>query len=215
MLVHTALWYVLLLAFGYAMSWLMAVIAMTGIGRSVCGTGMYSPLETIRVGSGAPCVKAPTGQLIDGRRRHQLRRRGLVAPHQQHHAVDGVAADRFLDVHAREVAKEHGGRAQVGLAQRHHRELEREAAGLVDAVADRGDLGVRRGQLGLHGLAALHPEGLGGRVLNLPEWGRHITESLRSRMARGWPSWPRLTRPHSPLCNRGSHFCFCSSVPHV
>jgi transcriptional regulator with XRE-family HTH domain len=31
---------------------------------------------------------------------------------------------------------------------------------------------------------ALHPEGLGGRVLNLPEWGRHITESLRSRLAR-------------------------------
>lgn len=31
---------------------------------------------------------------------------------------------------------------------------------------------------------ALHPEGLGARVLNLPQWGRHITESLRSRLAR-------------------------------
>jgi transcriptional regulator with XRE-family HTH domain len=31
---------------------------------------------------------------------------------------------------------------------------------------------------------ALHPEGLGGRVVNLPEWGRHITESLRSQLAR-------------------------------
>lgn len=31
---------------------------------------------------------------------------------------------------------------------------------------------------------ALHPEGLGARVRNLPEWGRHITESLRSQLAR-------------------------------
>ncbi|WP_153415454.1 MmyB family transcriptional regulator [Nocardia macrotermitis] len=28
---------------------------------------------------------------------------------------------------------------------------------------------------------ALHPEGLAPRVLNLPEWGRHVTESLRNR----------------------------------
>jgi transcriptional regulator with XRE-family HTH domain len=31
---------------------------------------------------------------------------------------------------------------------------------------------------------ALHPEGLGGRVLNMPEWGRHITEGLRRHLAR-------------------------------
>ncbi|WP_040775362.1 helix-turn-helix domain-containing protein [Nocardia pneumoniae] len=31
---------------------------------------------------------------------------------------------------------------------------------------------------------ALHPEGLAARVLNLPEWGRHVTEALRGRMAR-------------------------------
>lgn len=30
---------------------------------------------------------------------------------------------------------------------------------------------------------ALHPEGLARRVLNLPEWGRHITDSLRNRAA--------------------------------
>ncbi|HEY8546700.1 MAG TPA: helix-turn-helix transcriptional regulator [Acidimicrobiales bacterium] len=31
---------------------------------------------------------------------------------------------------------------------------------------------------------ALHPEGLAPRVRNLPEWGRHITENLRARLAR-------------------------------
>jgi transcriptional regulator with XRE-family HTH domain len=31
---------------------------------------------------------------------------------------------------------------------------------------------------------ALHPDGLAHRVANLPEWGRHIVESLRSQAAR-------------------------------
>ncbi|WP_040840602.1 helix-turn-helix domain-containing protein [Nocardia brevicatena] len=31
---------------------------------------------------------------------------------------------------------------------------------------------------------ALHPEGLAPRVVNLPEWGRHITEGLRVRAVR-------------------------------
>lgn len=31
---------------------------------------------------------------------------------------------------------------------------------------------------------ALHPDGLAPRVVNLPEWGRHITEGLRLRAAR-------------------------------
>jgi transcriptional regulator with XRE-family HTH domain len=31
---------------------------------------------------------------------------------------------------------------------------------------------------------ALHPEGMGGRVQNLPEWGRHVIESLRSLSLR-------------------------------
>lgn len=29
---------------------------------------------------------------------------------------------------------------------------------------------------------ALHPEGLAKRVLNLPEWGRHVTEAMRNRL---------------------------------
>lgn len=31
---------------------------------------------------------------------------------------------------------------------------------------------------------ALHPKGLAPRVLNMPEWGRHIVDSLRNRAAR-------------------------------
>jgi len=31
---------------------------------------------------------------------------------------------------------------------------------------------------------ALHPDGLARRVMNMPEWGRHIIESLRSRALR-------------------------------
>jgi transcriptional regulator with XRE-family HTH domain len=31
---------------------------------------------------------------------------------------------------------------------------------------------------------ALHPKGMAPRVLNLPEWGRHIVESLRGRLVR-------------------------------
>src|SRR5919106_6560819 len=31
---------------------------------------------------------------------------------------------------------------------------------------------------------ALHPNGLAPRVRNLPEWGRHVTENLRARLAR-------------------------------
>ena len=31
---------------------------------------------------------------------------------------------------------------------------------------------------------ALHPDGLARRVINLPEWGRHITENLRAQLLR-------------------------------
>ena len=83
---------------------------------------------------------------------HQQRRRGLVAAGHQHHAVDRVAADRLLDVHGREIAEQHRGRAEIALAVREHRELEREAAGLVDAALDPlrqlAEVGVARGELG-------------------------------------------------------------------
>lgn len=37
-----------------------------------------------------------------------------------------------------------------------------------------------RPPVNLHRLA-LHPDGLARRVVNLPEWGRHVTEALRTR----------------------------------
>ena len=85
------------------------------------------------------------------RRAHHQRRRGLVAAHQQHDAVDRVAADRFLDVHAARLRYSIAVGPQQRLAERHHRELEREAAGFVDADLDllgqRAEVRVARRQL--------------------------------------------------------------------
>ena len=76
----------------------------------------------------------------------------LSQPHQQHDPVQRVAADRFLDLHAGEVAEQHGVGPQRVLAQRHGRELERHAAGFPDAalhvlgqLAQRGVAGVELG----------------------------------------------------------------------
>ncbi len=73
---------------------------------------------------------------VAARSAHEQRGRGLVAAGQQDHAVDRIAADRLLDVHRDQVAEQHRGRAQVALAGREDRELEREAARLVDAALD-------------------------------------------------------------------------------
>jgi hypothetical protein len=71
---------------------------------------------------------------VAARRAHDQRRRRLVAAREQDHAVHRLAADRLLDVHRGEVAVEHRRRAEQDLRQAHHRELEREAAHLVDAA---------------------------------------------------------------------------------
>ena len=65
---------------------------------------------------------------------HQEGRGGLVAAGHQDHAVDGIAADRFLDVHRGEIAEQHGGRAEVALAGGEDGEFKRKAAGFVDAA---------------------------------------------------------------------------------
>ncbi len=89
---------------------------------------------------------------IAARRAHHQRRRGLVAAAQQHDAVDRIAADGFLHVHAGQVAEQHGGGPDVGFAQRHHRELQRKSAGFVDAalhtLGDLAEVGVAGRQLG-------------------------------------------------------------------
>ena len=90
------------------------------------------------------------GRQVDARCAHQQRGRGLVAAHQQHHAVDRIATDAFLHVHAGEVAIEHGRGAQQCLAQRHHRKFKREAASLIDAnlhlLGQRAEVRVARRQ---------------------------------------------------------------------
>jgi hypothetical protein len=81
------------------------------------------------------------GRHVATRRAHQQRGRGLVAAGQQHDGVDRVAAHGFFHVHGREVARQHGGGPQVGLAVREHRELDRETAGFIHAALDvLGDL---------------------------------------------------------------------------
>ena len=68
---------------------------------------------------------------------HERGGRGLVAVGEQDDAGQRIAADHLLGVHRRQVAAEHGSRAEVDLAQRDGGEFEREAAGLGDAAFDR------------------------------------------------------------------------------
>ena len=68
---------------------------------------------------------------------HQRGGRSLVAVGQQHDAIQRVAADHLLSVHGRQVAVEHGGGAEVDLAEGDGGEFQREAAGLQDAAFDR------------------------------------------------------------------------------
>ena len=51
-------------------------------------------------------------------------------------AVDRVAAYRFFNIHAGKVAEQHRGRAQLRLAERHHRKFEWKAAGFQHAALD-------------------------------------------------------------------------------
>ena len=76
------------------------------------------------------------GGEVDAGRAHDERGGGFVAAHEQHHAVDGVAANAFFHVHAGQVAVEHGGGAQQGFAQRHDWKLKRKTAGFVNPNLD-------------------------------------------------------------------------------
>ena len=96
----------------------------------------------------------PTGD-DDGRHvatggAHQQCRGGFIAAGQQHYAINRVPTDRFFDIHARQVAGEHGGRAQVGFAVGKHRELHREAARFdhptFDVLGDLPEMRVARRQ---------------------------------------------------------------------
>ena len=78
---------------------------------------------------------------VDRRGGHQQRRDRLVAAAEQHDAVDRVGAQHLLGRHRGHVAPQHRGRPDLRLAERHHRQVQRDAAGLVDALLDAlGDL---------------------------------------------------------------------------
>ena len=75
------------------------------------------------------------GRDIDGRRRHDLGRRGLVAAGGEHDAVDRIAVEHLDQRQVGEVAVERRGRALAGFLDRMDRKLEGDAAGLADAFA--------------------------------------------------------------------------------
>ena len=73
------------------------------------------------------------GYIAAGRPHHQARRR-LVTPAHQHNAVDGVGADRFLHIHADQIAKHRRRRPHIRLAHRRNGELQRKPARFPDSV---------------------------------------------------------------------------------
>ena len=75
------------------------------------------------------------GRHVDGRRRHQAGRRGLVAAGGQDHAVQGIAEQDFDQAEISEIAIERRGRALAGLLDRMHRKFHRDAAGGADSLA--------------------------------------------------------------------------------
>ena len=72
------------------------------------------------------------GRDVDGSRRHQLCRRGLVAAGGKHDAVDEVTVKSLHQPEVAEVAVQCGGRTLAGFLNRVHRKFERNAAGLAN-----------------------------------------------------------------------------------
>src|SRR5207244_3317662 len=72
---------------------------------------------------------------VDGARRHDLARRGLVAAGSKHHAVDGIAIEQLDQPKIKQVAIERGGGPAAILEDRVHREFYRYPARVADAVA--------------------------------------------------------------------------------
>ena len=111
------------------------------------GPGAQVVGEAVRVGAGSDVLVAPfavqhrsaghdQGRQIHTAGTHDRGRGGLVAACQQDHAVQRVGPEGFLDIHAGQIAEQHGGGPHQGLAQGHDRKLERKAAGLVDTLLD-------------------------------------------------------------------------------
>ena len=98
--------------------------------------GALSPLLAI----GMPAVEHRTDRQrnrrkIDGGRRHQRGRRGLVAADREHHAIERIAIKHFDQPKVCQVAIEPGGRALAGFLDRVDREFDRDPAGIADTFA--------------------------------------------------------------------------------
>ena len=87
-----------------------------------------------RAASGRPARRSPAGSRWS--RPSTSAGHGLVAAAEQDGAVDRVRAQRFLGLHRQQVAIEHRARLHERLAERQHRDLHREPAGLPDAALD-------------------------------------------------------------------------------
>src|SRR3546814_2073539 len=68
-----------------------------------------------------------------------LGRNGLVAAAEQDHGIHRLRRDHLLNVHRHEIAIEHAGRIEEGLAERDRRKLDRQPAGRDDAALRRLD----------------------------------------------------------------------------
>jgi L-rhamnose mutarotase len=67
----------------------------------------------------------------------------LVTAAQKHDSIDRIAANGLFDIHADQVAKEHGGGTHVGLAHRHYGKFERKTASLPHSAFDNYSLFLR------------------------------------------------------------------------
>ena len=89
----------------------------------------------------APVQHRPAGdddrRDVGARGAHDARRVRLVAPGEEHDSVERVRANGLFDVHRHQIPVEHRRRLHERLAQRQHRELERETASLQNTALDR------------------------------------------------------------------------------
>lgn len=73
---------------------------------------------------------------IDHRRSHEEGRDRFVTSSHENSSIDGMGAQRFLDLHGKEIAIEHRGGLHESLAETHHGHFHGIAAGLPDAAFD-------------------------------------------------------------------------------
>ena len=121
-----------------------ATMSMKFLVVDLAGGDILARLPDDRAGTGKLAVMIavehrPAGKhdrrRVDGRRRHQAGRRGLVAAGRQHHAVERIAEQHFDQAEIGEIAVERRRRPLAGLLDGMDRKFEGDAAGIADALA--------------------------------------------------------------------------------